>query len=80
MKKLFDFVKVIVFFFWNRQVRDSSGKIIPDFRRRFKSWQINRGIAKGTIKTAARKGNQPRRHKVMVEKSHNEMMKGNINE
>jgi len=52
MNKLIDFIKLIIFFFWNskrKPVRDSNCRIVPDWRSRRKSKQTQKALEDGTL-------------------------------
>ena len=61
MTKLLEFI----FWFWNpKDKRDSTGKIIDDWKRRKESNALAKKIKSGEIKLPEKKGDKPRCYKV----------------
>lgn len=64
-----DFIKHIIFWLWNpKSIRDSTGRIIPDHKRRKHSKQIKKDISTGKIKLKPKDGDKPRCYKIMTKR------------
>ena len=64
---ILDFIKKVIFFLWNPekfQIRDSSVKIIDDWRRKKHSKEVQKKIDNGEIQLPKKEGDGPRCYRI----------------